>query len=146
MKRTLAVLLVSIATVFSFAGAHADGAASLSISAENSSVYAKPALSGPTSSQITAVILDALGNPVEGAVVSFSVSSSNEDLPIAYLNARLSEPTFTTGDDGVASIGYTPGAQAGDDTITATVGSLSKSVTIHVIAAQCSIEQVDLCA
>lgn len=73
---------------------------------------------------VSAKVLDALANPVNGALVTFSSSSTG---------VTLSAPTATTNSSGIASVTLT-GVSPGSVVLTATALSLSGTATISVQA------------
>ncbi len=71
-------------------------------------------------------VLDADGNPVAGATVTFAVTAGN---------GSVTNVTVTTDANGVASAGgWTLGTGAGTNTLTATVGNLSTTFTATATA------------
>ncbi|MGE5893549.1 MAG: hypothetical protein ACM34I_05795, partial [bacterium] len=79
------------------------------------------------SSDLTAIVLDAAGDPVpDGTAVNFSLSSGGA------LGTLSSATATTTG--GIATVTYTAGTSTGTETITATEpgSGSSDSVIIHI--------------
>lgn len=76
---------------------------------------------------ITATVEDTSGNPVEGVRVDFSVTGANSETGFAFTDAS-----------GTAEFCYT-GVNAGEDTVTATVGSLSDTADVLWVAAAAAL-------
>ncbi|WP_198138748.1 Ig-like domain-containing protein [Erwinia typographi] len=84
---------------------------------------------GKSSSTLSAVVKDAKGNLVNGAVVLFKVSGQ----------ASLSQPSAKTGPDGIATVNLTSTLE-GSSTVTATTGydKTGKPVTVSFVAGDVS--------
>ena len=72
---------------------------------------------------LAATVKDSFGNPVSGAVVTFTVPSSGA-------SATLSSSTATTNTSGVASVTATANSTPGSYNVTATVGSFATSFSL----------------
>lgn len=103
--------------------------ASVAVTANPTKVRPSP-LPG-NSAVITVTVTDAFGNPVAGADVSLSVEGGS-GLPLPGLQPTVSPPAGVTDEGGTLVVTYTAGPVPGDDTVTATAGSASGSVTISV--------------
>lgn len=77
---------------------------------------------------ITVTVLDPDGQPVTGATVSFSNETS------ATIGGTLSKSTGNTNSNGSDQVIYTAGTKSGAAAISATVGDLSRSTTINLVA------------
>jgi ELWxxDGT repeat protein len=75
------------------------------------------------SNSLVIQVLDAFGNPVPGATVTFAA-------PTTGASATLSSSTVTTNNNGQAAVNATANTIAGSYTVTASVGSLTTSFTL----------------
>jgi uncharacterized protein (TIGR03437 family) len=87
------------------------------VSGNNQSTFVSTAFSAP----LIVKVVDALGNGVPGAPVTFAVTSGS---------AVVATPTTTTDATGAASTVVTAGATAGNITIVATSGTFSTTFTL----------------
>ena len=85
---------------------------------------------GATTQVVTATVLDADGNPVNGATVNWSVAAGTNSRTVGTLSGTSS----TTGSNGQATITYTENAYGnGTDVVTATVTGASTSAGTSTI-------------
>lgn len=90
------------------------------------------------STTINARVSDATGHLIEGETVRFEVTTNNSSGSLGALEA-------VTNVNGVASVTYTGGLNAGTDTITAvsnTIGSITNTVNVAVNASTVAVDDV----
>jgi hypothetical protein len=76
------------------------------------------AAGAPFATALQATVKDGNGNPIGGAVVSFTA-------PTSGASATLSSPTASTNSSGVAQVTATANATTGSYSVTASIGGLS---------------------
>jgi protocatechuate 3,4-dioxygenase beta subunit len=93
---------------------------------------ASPAsVSAGANSTIKATAIDAIGNPVTGQTVTFSISTNTS-------GATLTPVTAVTNADGVATTTYTAGSATGSDTLKASLTNGINNTTIVLVTASTS--------
>jgi hypothetical protein len=93
---------------------------------------------------VSARVLDAHGNPVAGATVSFAFGATQSGLGLETpLGPALSAGTVPTNAAGYAVVTYTAGYLVGTDEVVASVNLIDGTVAITVQPATCSIAPVN---